>query len=142
MPLATLMNFNDPIYDFEHAMAHRAYYAVMSPLSDYSVLPYFIEPMPRTPPPPPATNWRLNHQQAHNDYRAAIPGYWGADSIGFGIPQSQNMIDSSFTDPSDMPWWTFVNHQEHYTANDAILPLSWTDPQTWLRGTEPAYPFW
>lgn len=141
MPAIALLNYDDPLFDFEHAMAHRMYFAVMSPLSNYSVLPYFIEPKPG-PTPPPATNWRLNHQQAHDDYGGALPPFWSADSIGFGIPQRKNLIDSNLSDPSDVSWWTFVNHQEHYTANDAILPLPWTAPPGWWNEVVVAYPFW
>ena len=32
MPLAILLNPDDPLYDFEHAMQHREYFAVMKSL--------------------------------------------------------------------------------------------------------------
>lgn len=148
MPLVTLLNIDDPLFDFEHAMAHREVLAVMAPLSRYSAIPYFIEPWPQPFPPFPApgTDWRQDHQQAHNDLTVALPGFWGADNIGFGIPQSQNLIDNDLNNPGSRPWWTFTNHMEHYVANTSIYPLPGTLPTAvapgWWSEVTVNYPFW
>ncbi|HEX3525161.1 MAG TPA: hypothetical protein VHT52_24115 [Stellaceae bacterium] len=129
MPGAVLLNPDDPIFTFEHMMAHRNYFAVME-TSGYSVLPYLLDPSYDTNIP--ASPWHQNHQQAHNDYNAALPPYWDANAVGFGIPQNQILIDSNLSNPDQLSWWTFINHQEHYIANNAILPL----------GSEARFPFW
>jgi hypothetical protein len=246
MPLAALLNSNDPIYAFEHMMAHRQYFAVMShPLSDFSILPYLLDPIFNWDQP--ASSWNLRHQQAHNDFNGDLPsnyengyttatitpaaatgtgtstgttsltmtavtgtimvgatvagtgvpsgttivsqqsGTTGGDGIyitsvattlagvaliithppyvqaypldggTFGIPQSQILLEGIGDNAESRSWWTFVNHQEHYIADNAILPLPTTSPI--IAGTPPGeitasnpwwwasrspviYPFW
>ena len=144
MPLAILLNFDDPIYAFEHQMAHRQYLAIMAPLSRFSALPYFIEPWPFPLPPLPtfADAWNLDHQQAHNDFLANLPAFWASSTIGIPRPLNQNLIDSNLNDEANRTWWTFANHQEHYTSDNAILPLptAVTPPPAWYPGV--TFPFW
>lgn len=158
MPLATLLVLPDvdnqrwrDVWEFDHAFAHREYYAVMAPLTRFSALPYFIEPLPPPTPPFPtdADDWNLNHQQAHNDFALALPAFYNDSSIGFGIPNSQNLVDSNLNDPETRTWWTFANHQEHYIANNAILPLPTTvapnsplAPGWWNEIYHPVQPGW
>ena len=75
MPAAILINHQDPIFEFEHMMGHRQYFAVMSSsdrgLSKFSALPYILDPAQRTEQP--AENWNHNHQQAHDDYNSNLP---------------------------------------------------------------------
>lgn len=122
------------VWEFDHAMAHRQYLALMAPLNRFSAIPYFIEPLPApTPPfPRPADLWSLDHQQAHNDYQLSLPSIWGTTEVGFGIPSTQNLIDTDLNAAESRSWWTHANHQQHYIADNAILPL--TTPGT--------YPFW
>ena len=142
MPLAVLLNSGDPIFDFEHAMAHREYLAVMAPLNRFSALPYFIEPWPFPNPPLPswADAWNLDHQRAHNDFASALPAVWQPNTVYFGVPMGQNLVDSDLNDAENFAWWTFANHQEHFIANNAILPLQ-TTTATPLPPTV-TYPFW
>lgn len=245
MPLATLLNPDDPIYDFEHMMAHRQYFAVLSRLSNFSILPYLLDPAFETDMP--AGAWNLNHQQAHNDFNRDLPSNWsdgfttqtitpaaahgtgtstgttslsmtavtgtimvGATITGtgvpagttivsqasgttggagtyitsaattlagvaltithppftqanpleggtFGIPQAQILIEGDGGSSENRSWWTFANHQEHFIANEAILPLPTTAPTTagtppgeatvsnpwwWASRAPVIYPFW
>jgi hypothetical protein len=243
---ATLLNPDDPIYDFQHMMAHREYFAIMGNhqdvgnLNQFTVLPYVLDPAYRQGQP--ATAWFMDHQQAHRDFNTALPsnyenGYYtayvtpppttgsgtghstgttsltmtavaGTIAIGatvsgtgvpvgttitgqvsgvaggngvyttnvpttltstllsfslhhppqlepfplnggtIGIPQSQILIEGDKTDPENWSWWTFVNHQEHLTANTAILPLptvpvtTLTNPWWWAQLGPARFPFW
>lgn len=121
MPLAVLLNPDDPIFAWEHMNAHREYFAVMSALSRFSVLPYLLHPPHNTDVR--AGDWHLNHQQSHNDYTAVLPAHWQSPAVGFGIPTVQNLVDSNLNDRESLTWWTFLNHQEHFITNEAILPL-------------------
>jgi len=118
-------------FSFEHAMAHRQATAVMGPLSQWSILPYFIDPAQFDASP--ANKWNLNHQQAHNDFTSDLPAY--STALVPGIPLNQNLVDTNFKNPLSQLWWTFANHQEHFIANQAILPLNLTIPTDQL-------PFW
>lgn len=159
MPLAILLNPADPLFSFEHAMQHREYFAIMKPLSQFSIVPYFIDPAPLPTTlgqlPTPADMWNLDHQRAHDDFDAALPDHWTSQGVGFGILASQNLVDSDLNTPEGRTWWTFVNHQDHYIANSAILPLPTTvnpsppDPISnpvsppWWGSLAPAqFPFW
>lgn len=138
MSTAALTNRADPIFDFHHAMSHRTLYATMFPLSQFSVMPYFIEPVPSTGQRP-GTDWPLDHQQAHDDYANALPPYYSATRVGFGIPTMQNLVDT--ISPESDQWWIFTNFMEHFLAEDATQPLP-TGAQTpdWFLGAR--YPFW
>lgn len=241
MPLAVLLNPDDPIYGFEHAMQTRNYFAVMERLYDFSVLPYLLDPVAHTAEP--ASSWNLRHQQSHNDFNTDLPstyadGYTtavvtpaaatgtgnstgttsvaisavtGTIMIGaiiqpsgakivaqqsgptggagtystdiattfsntaltithppytqanelsggtFGIPQAQILLEGNGGTPENRSWWTFVNHRQHLTANNAILPLPTTKPLTagtppgmevvsnpwwWTERAPVNYPFW
>ena len=134
MALPTLLNLDDPTFAFEHAMAHRLYLGLMSPLPRFSVVPYFIDPFTAQRP---SDSWHLNHQQAHNDADNVIPGsYLGPPIQGF----SPNMKDENLADAWNRSWWTFSNHHQHYVESDAMLPQPQTPPPppapVWT------YPFW
>jgi hypothetical protein len=75
----------------------------------------------------------------------------------FGIPQAQILIEGNGGSQENRSWWTFVNHQQHFIANDAILPLPTTSSMTagtppgqitasnpwWWAARAPVnYPFW
>lgn len=126
MTSATLLHYPDDersrsVFAFEHAMAHRVYYQVMSPLHRWSAMPYFIAPKPPiSQTARRASLWHLDHQQAHNDFNEALPSDWNSDKVG--IPTTQILLDSDLTDPGSLSWWVFANHQEHYTASAILLP--------------------
>jgi hypothetical protein len=71
MPTAVLLNPDDPAFDFFHMMAHRQYFAVMRPLSQFSALPYNLDPSFDVGKA--AESWNQNHQQAHNDFNGSLP---------------------------------------------------------------------
>jgi hypothetical protein len=245
MPLAVLLNPDDPIYNFEHMMQTRNYFAVMADLSGFSVLPYLLDPSADMDQP--AWWWNLVHQQSHNDFNNDLPsnyadGYTttvippnvahgtgtsigttnltmtavtgtikvgasvagagvpadvniasqasgtpGGDGVyvttaattlaavaltitfppytqanamdggNFGIPQAQILLEGSGGTPENRSWWTFVNHQQHFAANNAILPLPTMQPTTagtppgeatvsnpwwWVDRSPVLFPFW
>ena len=75
----------------------------------------------------PATPMTFSHPAYHQAI-ALTPGT-------FGIPQGQILIEGTGQTAENRAWWTFANHQEHFIANDAILPLPTTAPTT--AGTPP-----
>jgi hypothetical protein len=116
MPLATLLNPNDPLFVFEHMMQTQALWTALTDTAGYSVLPYLLDPAYDTAIP--ASKWHLNHQQSHDDFNAALPAEYGSTQIG--IPQGAILLDSNLKNPDQLTWWTFINHQEHYIANSSI----------------------
>lgn len=127
MPTAVLTNSDDPIFAFEHMMAHRRYFAVMSPLNRFSVLPYVLDPVYDTEIR--ASMWHQNHQQAHTDFATSLPANYNTKEIG--LPTFQPVADSDLANPESATWWTFIQHREHFLADEAILPTQ--------AGT---FPFW
>jgi hypothetical protein len=129
MPLATLMVYptheaQKNVFAFEHAMAHRNVQAVMGPLTQWTVMPYFIDPTDYQATP--ANKWNLNHQQAHDDFTKNLPAFSTARVAG--IPMNQNLMDTDLQDQSRIAWWTHNNHQQHLVAANAVLPLpSWME---------------
>ena len=233
MPLAVLLNPDDPIYGFEHMMRHREYFAVMKPLHGFSVLPYLLDPATGTDQP--AQKWNLNHQQAHNDFNVTLPANQNngftttnvvpdsataiansfgttdlvltsvtgtvvtdAVVVGTGVPDGTTIIgqssgttgkDGTYTisqptlltnipvtitlppyiqanaiggeriginqpgvflegdsgNPNNKAFWAFLNHQQHFVADKAILPLPTTASTTAGTGQGVAtvsYPWW
>jgi hypothetical protein len=185
MPLAVLLNPDDPIYAFEHAMQTRQYFAVMERLFGFSILPYLLDPSIDTAEP--AGPWNLRHQQSHTDFNRDLPSNYAdgyttevvqpptpppppivpppppyvqanpLDGGTFGIPQAQILLEGNGGSPENRSWWTFVNHQQHFTANNAILPLPTDRPLTagtppgvatvsnpwwWTQRAPVEFPFW
>jgi hypothetical protein len=131
-------------WEFDHAMAHRAYMAIMAPLTRFSAMPYFVEPV--TPPPPlqprPAEMWPLKHQQAHKDFTSYMPVNYNAARLG--IATSQILVDNDLNTPEGRAWNTFANHMEHLIANSTMLPYpTGTTLPPWYKLTRGlTYPFW
>lgn len=119
MPTAILLNPDDPIFAFEHMMAHRRYFSQMSPLDRYSALPYLLDPAYDTAIR--ASLWHLNHQKAHTDFATSLPANY--NTVEVGIPTAQPLADSDLSDEASLTWWTFLQHREHFLADQAILPL-------------------
>lgn len=115
MPSAVLLNPSDPMFVFEHMQQTQALWTAMQ-IAGLSVLPYVLDPAYDTEIPGSA--WHLNHQQSHDDFNAALPSYRG--SLTVGIPQNEILIDSNLANADQLTWWTFINHQEHYVANNTI----------------------
>ena len=106
-------------FEFEHAMAHRAVLGAMTPLHQFSALPYFVDPMQNENWP--GSKWHRDHQQGHDDARGKL----ASDQI---------LRDANLNDEKQALWWTFVNHQEHHLQMGALSPPSTQNPWT--------YPFW
>jgi hypothetical protein len=146
MAVVTLLVKTDSTtFAFEHMMAHRTYFGAMTPLHQFSVLPYMLDPEIDTSIP--AGSWNLNHQQAHNDLMGKMPATYGRfDFIGDiggtpsvqpdpqGLFVGQNMRDTDLSDQDEQTWWTFQNHMEHHVANGTILPIP--------AGMPYQFPFW
>jgi hypothetical protein len=106
-----------------------------------------VTPPPVTnPTPPPPTIQPPPYQQAN-------PLTGGT----FGIPQTQILIEGPGDNSGTRAWWTFANFEEHYIADQAILPLPTTAPVTagtppgvenvsnpwwWTKIAPVIYPFW
>ena len=105
-------------WSFDHAMAHRYVMQVMGPLTQWTSMPYFIDPMNYDAQP--ATVWPQYHGQAHSDMNSFLPPYPTAPPGDVGIQTSQNLVDTPYNDPGSQSWWTFANHREHVVATDAI----------------------
>ena len=121
-------------FAFEHANAHRTLLGGMAPLDRFSALPYFTDQAN------PRGIWSLNHQQAHQDALTSLPTwpwtFWGVGGnppvepvpTPTGLSFGANLRDTNLTiNPDAVPWWTFVNHQEHYLMQQ-VLPQYLTFP--------------
>jgi len=176
MARASLLTTSDPWFNFEHAMAHREALAVIgfqpgftpqtgstaqpfpprSPLSRYSVIPYFIEPEQNVDRR--AGKWHLNHQQAHNDALQNVPSkyFWQyttttvpqpppnppltfqtPQTVVYGLRIGGNLIDTSFADEQQLRWWEFQNHMEHFVGSTSIAPSPAPKP-----APQATFPFW
>jgi hypothetical protein len=147
MTAVTLLNPDDPMFGFVHAMEHRTPMAIMPTLSHYSVMPYFLDPIRHRNVP--AGPWHLNHQRSHDDFNSILPSYYNYNptndiNIPFRIMQTHLLVEGDGRSGEDRTWWTFVNHQEHHILNDAILPIpsgELSDPD-WASLRHIQYPFW
>lgn len=111
MALSTLLTFPDPasypVWAFDHMMAHRTAMGLLAPLDQYSVLPYILDPLQNIDTA--ASGWHLDHQQAHDDFTAAIH-----------LTNPQILLDTNLQQPDGVPFWTFANQLEHYEAQNAV----------------------
>ena len=78
MSQSTLLVFPDNerwknAFSFDHAMEHRKLMSVMGPLTQWSTMPYFIDPMKYDGRP--STMWHMLHEQAHTDFTSYLPAY-------------------------------------------------------------------
>lgn len=111
-------------------MAHRASFGCMSPLSQFSVLPYHLDPSTFN-----GRGYLLDHQQAHNDMLCTLPNfppYWpDPEPLPRGGTPGQNLLDTDLNNPRTLPLWLHFNHTEHLTVMD--LQLQYPNQ---------VYPFW
>lgn len=117
---AVLLNPDDPFYAFEHAMVHRQALSAMFPLDRFSALPYLLDPAQFD-----NATWRLNHQQAQNDfistqptwglYPQAMPPYPG--ELLAVVGDNKPLIDEQ------LQWWAFTNWTEHYIGSAAVAQV-------------------
>jgi len=117
-------------FAFDHAMRHRENLGAMSPLTRFSLLPYFIDPEKNTP------FWHLVHGQAHIDFTETLPFWWDLPdpslwpNNGVGIPSRQPLVDTNLDNSQKRNWWEFANNQEHMIAEASLTNATLT------------YPFW
>jgi hypothetical protein len=90
-----------------------------------------------------------------------FPPYQQATPVAghsFGIQEPGILLEGSGGTEGNQAWWTFLNHQQHYVANKAILPLPTTEPMQagtsigtvtgisnpwwWAQRGPVIYPFW
>lgn len=102
MPLAVLLNPDDPLFAFEHDQQTRALVAATGLLTSFVLDPTYDTNQP-------ATKWHQDHQASHSTLLPLL-----------GIPPNEILIDSDLANTSDRTWWTFANHQEHFYANLAL----------------------
>jgi hypothetical protein len=125
-------------FAFEHMMAHRNLFGAMGwegiGLSQFSVLPYMLDPEVNTKTQ--ASGWHLNHGQAHQDATVTLPGWFGWWFLTGQRPATQvgsfhDFADKTLATPESTKWWTWINHQEHYIANQVLPTAQFQN-----------YPFW
>lgn len=109
MSIATLLNPDDPWFDFDHRKAHEAMLSLGS--LNFSNIPYWIDP-------------------AYGD--AAVPTGWGntlhakahADFLGLSSPPSGGSAIASLNDialrPEAETWASFSNFQLHFIASQSF----------------------
>ena len=107
MSAATLLNASDPWFNFDHQQAHNAMLVNEGNSTNFSTLPYLIEPNFGDTAVPAGWGNTL-HTQAHQDYITLFPVPYGGSG-----PASLN--DVALT-PEPSAWWQFSNFQLHYIA--------------------------
>lgn len=111
MSVATLMNFQDPSFNFDHYNDHvNMLYAegVQAGSLNFSGLPYWIDPAYGDITVP--TGWgNTLHTQAHADFISLFPAPYGGSGVA-------NLNDVALN-PETAAWWQFSNFQLHYIAN-------------------------
>jgi hypothetical protein len=135
MASVSLLNSADPTFWFEHAMSHRNALGVIHPRTEFSVVPYFLDPPHNLNER--ASSWHLNHQQAHHDAALNLPAELGSSTLGVAL--WANLLEYRLDEPVSRSWWTFVNHLEHYVAAATILPSAIQPPPP---APQWKYPFW
>jgi hypothetical protein len=163
------------MFSFVHAMEHRSVLGVIGfqpgftpqtgstakaipprpPLSQYSVIPYFVDPIAGGIP---AGKYHLNHQQAHNDALRNVPNryFWQYTTtsvpqpppnppltfqtpqmVEYGLRVGANLIDFNLNNKRQRTWWTFQNHMEHYAMASTTVPAPAPKP-----APQAFFPFW
>jgi hypothetical protein len=125
-----LLNSKDPIFDWAHRMQHELYFRYMPDPRQFSGLPYELDPAYQQNVP--FGPWHWPHQQAHNDFNEVLPPNDFFDPTVLPIPTrifQTNILGEANKDKQESwTWWTFVNHQEHYIADNSIQPLNRVAP--------------
>jgi hypothetical protein len=108
---ATMLNANDPAFNFDHRMIHTTMLIASGPGSNFfSSVPYWIDPSYGDTAIP--AGWANSmHAQAHDDFISLFPSLYGGSGISA-------LNDISLYDVQDQ-WWQFSNFQLHYTAAQA-----------------------
>jgi hypothetical protein len=136
MALVDLLNPDDPMFAFQHAMSHRNYLGQMAPLTRFSSIPYWLDPIQAADKP--SSNWNINHTFAHRDFITTLPAAYSPNAPqppSSGLFIGEDLRDYNLANDEQRRWWTFANQQEHYNADAVTLPMSATRPNM-------TFPFW
>ena len=87
---------------FDHDQLHRE--MTVSGNADRATL---LDPAPIAYTSQRAGNWHFDHQWDHDNFNLAFFGF-----------KRDPMADSNLAEPASLAWWTFVNHQQHYLAQN------------------------
>jgi hypothetical protein len=111
MSAATMLNANDPAFNFEHRMIHTTMLIASGPgVNFFSSVPYWIDPSYGDTAIP--AGWANSlHAQAHADFIGLFPALYGGSGLSA-------LNDISLYDERGS-WWQFSNFQLHYTAAQA-----------------------
>jgi hypothetical protein len=112
MSTASLLNpLTDPSFDFDHDQMHRLMFISLPAGTQYSALPYQLDPVIGANVP--AGWWNYNHAQAHGDFADAFPAItW---------PSNVDLVDLNLSEGS-RAWWRLSNKQLHDIANTVLKP--------------------
>jgi hypothetical protein len=109
MPIATLLNRNDPSFDFDHDQFHRRMFTAIPAGAGASASPYLLDPVIGAAVP--AGYWNFNHATAHSDFANAFPTItW---------PSNVKLIDLNLSVGSQA-WWMLSNRTLHDIANTML----------------------
>lgn len=111
MPIATLLNRNDPSFDFDHDQMHRQMFTAQPAGTARSALPALLDPSIGAAIP--AGWWNFNHATAHSDFADAFPTItW---------PSVVNLVDLNLSEGAQ-EWWLLSNRLLHNIANTMLKP--------------------
>lgn len=111
MSAATLLNPNDPWFDFDHRKAHEAMLATIlrkTNSSNFSGIPYWLDPKYGDTAVPAGWGNTL-HAQAHADFDNLFPAQFG----GTGKVDLNNIA----LNPEATAWEQFSNYRLHVIAS-------------------------
>lgn len=114
MSAASLLNPNEPAFDFEHRMAHQAMFqseAQRLGSLNFSLLPYWLDPAFSDTAVPAGWGNTL-HAQAHADFLKLSPAAGGGSAIA--------SINDIALRPEPESWAQFSNFQLHFVANQTF----------------------
>ena len=126
----SLLTMNDPLFWFDHEMAHRLPLGAMAPLDQFSPLPYLLDPFNE------GGWWRLIHSTAQNAFIENLPSWPGSRdqegwaNNGIGLATHQPLFAPDVEKPGQREWWTLANFREHLAAEAS------------LSFEELTFPFW
>ena len=114
MSIATLINPDDPAFDFEHQKAHETMIFIENQKAgstNSSGLPYWLDPAYGDTAIP--AGWQNSlHTQAHADFIRLFPAPYGGSGIA--------SLNDIALRPEPEAWARFANYQLHLVANQTF----------------------
>lgn len=111
MSAATLLNANDPAFNFDHQQSHFGMLITEAGAGaslNFSVFPYLIDPSFGDTEVQAGWSNTL-HAQAHSDFIGLFPAPFGGSGVA--------SLNDVALNPETSAWWQFSNFQLHYVAN-------------------------